>query len=77
MITKMGRALRTEAVQTKGALHVKVIADDPDDDKFLACATEGGADYVVSGDHHLLNLNSYQGICIVTPAAFLHVLKGA
>ena len=42
MITKMGRALRTEAVQTKGALHVKVIADDPDDDKFLACATEGG-----------------------------------
>ena len=29
-------------MQTKGALHVKVIADDPDDDKFLACATEGG-----------------------------------
>src|SRR3954471_5607579 len=36
------------------ALHV--IRDDPDDSKFLACAVAGGADYLVSGDRHLLRV---------------------
>ena len=42
---------------------------DPDDDAILGCALAAGADVIVSGDRHLLNLKHYRGIDIVTPAA--------
>lgn len=77
IISGIARALRTEALQTEGAVTVEAITQDPDDDKFLACAIEGGADYIISGDHHLLDLGSYQDIPIVRPAAFLQILRGA
>jgi putative PIN family toxin of toxin-antitoxin system len=54
---------------------VKSISRDPDDDKFLACAIAGAADYVVSGDRHLLELGVYEEIRIVTPAEFLVLLQ--
>ena len=47
---------------------------DPDDDKFLACAVEAGADCIVSGDPHLTGLGSYQGTPILTPRQFLDSL---
>lgn len=47
-----------------------VIEADPDDDEVLACALAGEADYIVSGDPHLLDLREYQGIRILSPAAF-------
>ena len=47
------------------------IAPDPDDDKFLALAQAGGAQWIVSGDSHLLSLGAYSGIPISSPAAFL------
>ncbi len=53
---------------------LSVVEDDPDDDKFLECAVAGGAEYIVTGDLHLLNLKQYQGIQILSPAAFLAFL---
>ncbi len=50
---------------------------DPDDNEFLECALAGGADYIVSGDAHLLDIGQYDGIQLVTPAAFLVVLDQA
>jgi len=50
------------------------ITADPKDDKFIECAVEGGADVIVSGDKHLLELGSYEGIQIVSPAAFVMYL---
>ena len=50
---------------------IEGVSPDPDDDKFLACALELGADVVVSGDADLLGLTSYMGIPILTPRAFL------
>lgn len=50
---------------------VEVVHRDPDDDRFLECALAGEARYLVSGDDHLLELGSFQGIEIVTPAEFL------
>jgi uncharacterized protein len=47
-----------------------VIADDPDN-RILECAVEGQAEFIISGDKHLLNLKAYQGIAIVTPVNFL------
>lgn len=50
---------------------VSVIFQDPSDDKFLALAAAGKADYILSGDRHLLNLGSYSGARIFTPDEFL------
>ena len=44
----------------------KTITADPDDDKVLACALTANADLIVSGDSHLLDLNEFKGIKIVT-----------
>ena len=52
-----------------------IIEKDPDDDKFLVAAVEGGADYIVSGDHHLLDLKVYDGVRIITPGDFLKILE--
>ena len=45
---------------------------DPDDNKVIECAVVGGATHIISGDRkHLLRLESYQGILIVTASDFL------
>jgi len=67
--------LASQALLTPGALTVAVIEDDPADNRYLECAVEGEADFLVSGDQLLLNLRTYQGVAIVTPRAFLDVLR--
>lgn len=53
------------------------IQEDPSDNKFLACALAGRANFVVSGDRHLLKLHEFQGIKIVRPRKFFEgYLKG-
>ncbi|SFR36483.1 putative toxin-antitoxin system toxin component, PIN family [Halogeometricum limi] len=49
---------------------VRAVEDDPDDDKFLEAAIAGDVDYIVSGDKHLLDLDSFRGIPIVEPRTF-------
>ena len=44
------------------------VIDDPDDDAVLACAVAAEADYIVSGDPHLLRLEQFRNMPIVTPA---------
>lgn len=51
------------------------IPDDPQDEMILACAIEGMADLIVSGDRHLLDLGEYQGIQILTAREFLNRLR--
>jgi len=63
--------LRKEAEIVEPTLDINEIDADPDDDMFLECAVEGGADYIVSGDDHLLDRQSFRGIDIVTPAGLL------
>ncbi|MGD2249056.1 MAG: putative toxin-antitoxin system toxin component, PIN family [Candidatus Methanofastidiosia archaeon] len=55
-----------EPVQT-----IDAIKDDPDDNMILECAAEGKADYIISGDKHLLSLNEYSGIKILSAREFL------
>ena len=63
--------LRAYAVYLEDLSITAVIAADPDDDVFLALALSSNAQYIVSGDGHLLDVGVYQDIAIVTPAAFL------
>ena len=46
------------------------ICRDPDDDKFLACALDAGAYYVVSGDADLLLIENFENIEIITAKDF-------
>jgi putative PIN family toxin of toxin-antitoxin system len=49
----------------------RIIRKDPADDKFIRCALAGKAKFIISGDHHLLALKSYQKIKILSPSDFL------
>ncbi|MDR3557430.1 MAG: hypothetical protein P4L55_21955 [Syntrophobacteraceae bacterium] len=55
-------------------MRFSVIEDDPSDNIYLACALEGQADFIISGDHHLTDLVEFRDIRIVNPAAFLEIL---
>ena len=52
------------------------VCSDPDDDKFLAAAVGGRADYLVSGDvGDLLQLHTYENVAIISPREFVSHLK--
>lgn len=49
---------------------IEDIADDPADNRVLEAAAEGHADFIISGDRHLLRLGSWRENAIVDPAGF-------
>jgi putative PIN family toxin of toxin-antitoxin system len=67
-------ALLFKAEVTSGHLRLPGVTRDPKDDPVVACAKEGEADYVVSGDQDLLVLGEYEGIQVVTPRRFVEIL---
>jgi predicted nucleic acid-binding protein len=54
---------------------VAAITDDPDDNRILEAALAAKADAIVSGDKHLLDLGTWNGIPILSLADFLSRLK--
>ena len=52
-------------------LSLSVIKNDPDDDRVLECAVAARADYIISGDRHLLSLGSYEEIQVITVRQFM------
>ncbi len=55
-IAKILKDFSTFASPVRITKRVHAVPDDPDDDKFLECALCCKADYIVSGDKHLLNI---------------------
>ena len=47
------------------------VCEDPDDDKFFACALSSGSRVIISGDKHLLKVSGYQGIKVLKPREFV------
>jgi putative PIN family toxin of toxin-antitoxin system len=68
-------ALLSEAEVTAGLLELPGVTRDPKDDPLVACALEGNAHYLVSGDRDLLDLGEYEGIRIVSPRMFARILN--
>lgn len=52
-------------------VHDVAACRDPDDNKFLAVALSGDAGCLITGDNDLLELDPFEGLPILTPAAFL------
>jgi len=63
----------SELVVITGQL--RVVVEDPEDDKVVECAVVGNADYIVTGDKHLLALKQYGNIAIVKAAEFLKIVQ--
>ena len=53
---------------------IKIVKDDPDDDKIIDCAVASNSDYLITYDNHLLKLKEYKQIKIIKPEELLKLL---
>lgn len=63
--------LRADPIIVPPATTIVGVADDEEDDLVLATAVAGKATFVVTGDQGFLRVDSYRGIIIISPRAFL------
>ncbi|MFV1916870.1 MAG: putative toxin-antitoxin system toxin component, PIN family [Patescibacteria group bacterium] len=63
----------TEIIQPK--IKLKVVKEDPSDNKVIECAVVADAGYIITGDKHLLKMREFEQIKIVTPSDFLRTVK--
>lgn len=75
IIDDMATFLYEGTILTEDFYTIQKVKKDPEYNKFIACAIEGEADYIISGDGHLLNLKHYKGIQIVDANSFLKILE--
>jgi putative PIN family toxin of toxin-antitoxin system len=66
-------AKRITIVKVRGKF--QVVEEDPKDNVVLNTAYSGRADYIVSGDRHLVPLTEFKGIRIVTVSEMLDILR--
>jgi putative PIN family toxin of toxin-antitoxin system len=66
--------LAARAVVVTESHTVSAALRDPKDSPMLACAVEGQADCIVTGDRDLLDLGQFRDIPLVSPAAFRRML---
>jgi len=53
---------------------VDIIKEDIEDNKILECAIQAKANFIVSGDVHLISLKKFKKIKIITPREFLEII---
>lgn len=75
-LAPMLELLAVEAELTPARGLPEPVCDDPDDDKFLACALSSKTRLIISGDRHLLKVSGYRRINIVRPRAFIDEYLG-
>lgn len=61
-----------EVVSVKSKL--KAVEEDPKDDMIIETAYDGRADIIVTGDSHLLALENFRGIKIITVGRMLELV---
>ncbi len=54
---------------------LKIVLEDPDDNAVLNTAISSKADYIVSGDKHLLKIGNYKEIQIVSINELTQIIK--
>jgi len=76
VVTDILNFLATQSIRVTPRTSVRMIVEDPDDNKFLEAALAGQADYILSGDNHLLRLETFEGIPIIGSRQFLQLIRG-
>jgi uncharacterized protein len=72
-----------EAIRRYGELTItvspqavpRIVPDDPDDDHVIACAVAARAHLIISGDRHLLDLEGFDGVAIVTAGQAIALIE--
>lgn len=73
---RWAEALAASAELVFPAVRLRGVTPDPGDEMFFECAVAGEADFLVTGDkRHLQSLERIREVRIVSPAAFLEVLR--
>lgn len=67
--------LLEKSIAVEPKIKFSVVKEDPDDNKFLEAAFEGGCDCIVSQDNHLLKLKEFKGVKIMTPKEFIKLVE--
>ncbi|MBL7150493.1 putative toxin-antitoxin system toxin component, PIN family [Candidatus Microgenomates bacterium] len=70
-VKKIVKIIRRQATVVYPFVKIEIIKEDPADNQILAIAQEGKADYIISGDQHLLKLKKFKNIPIITAKEFL------
>jgi putative PIN family toxin of toxin-antitoxin system len=74
-VQEYAQGLRQAAFLVSALPSLSGVVRDPNDDMILACAVAASASHVVTRDPDLLSLETYEGIAIVAPEAFLALLR--
>ena len=53
---------------------IHIITEDSSDNKILECAVSAAADYIITGDKHLIGLKNFRGIEVLSPEDFFNKL---
>lgn len=69
------RLLAKQTLRVNPPATIHAIKRDESDNRYLECAYYGKAQFIVTGDSHLLELKKYQGIYIVNPMSFLTIIR--
>lgn len=72
---EFAQLLSEQAIWMEPGETLMVVEEDESDNRYVECAVAGNAHYLVSGDPHLLKVDEYQGIRIVSPATFVALLE--
>ena len=73
-IRRITLALLSTSEVVKVKTRLKVVKVDPKDDMVIETAYDGHADFIVTGDRHFLELQSFKGIIMVTVEKALKIL---
>lgn len=71
IISKIIKRVRKKSEIINPRIKLRVVKEDPDDDKILECALEGKVDFILTNDKHLLKIKEFKGIRIINPKEFL------
>jgi uncharacterized protein len=69
--------IEADAEMTPGTLTLPGICRDAKDEPFVACAVEGDARYLVTGDADLLDMVAYQNVTMIRAHDFVRLLDEA
>jgi len=74
-VEELVKLLRKTSRMIKVRSELRAVREDPADNAILNTAYDGRCEFVVSGDHHLLNLKKFRGISILSPKQMLDLLS--
>lgn len=73
-INRWERLILRNSILIKPNISLNVIKEDTEDNKFIECAVSGKADYLITGDKHLLKIKKYQKVEIIKVKEFLELI---